>query len=207
MKQTHFLFFTNFYHRHRKALFVTTGIITVVIIIPISFLLLYYDNVQFAIVYGDSMYPALLQGDAVITIKDDSKPDYSFDGLKNGDIIMYHTYAFDPTWAPNVNVIHRVNGSYIYPDTGERVLITKGDNNQDTHALIDYPICEQYYEGKVVARIPFVAIPRVYWGQSYEQLLDDEQLPHWNQQQVILERSAGCTYYDENNPVRPILKE
>jgi signal peptidase I len=159
------------------------------------YVILHYD---FAIVYGDSMFPAYQQGDIAIITKDDK-----FDSLKDGDVIMYHTYAFDPTWAPNVNVMHRVISSYVYPDTGEKVLITKGDNNQDTHALIDYPICEQYYEGKVVAKIPYVALPRVLWGQSYEQLLDDEELPHWNQQQVIAERTAGCMYAEEYN-LKPI---
>jgi signal peptidase I len=167
---------------------ITIGIAAIVSV-SYYYMILHYD---FAIVYGDSMHPAYQQGDVVIIAKEDE-----FDSLKNGDVIMYHTYAFDPTWAPNVNVMHRVIGSYVYPDTGEKVLITKGDNNQDTHALIDYPICEQYYEGTVIGKIPYIALPRVLWGQSYEQLLDDEELPHWNQQQVILERSAGCTYYHD----------
>lgn len=191
-------------HQHQERRIKLAAIITIAttIVVPTTFLFLYYDSIQLAIVYGDSMYPALQQGDVVITIKDSDTPKFRFDNIQNGDVIMYHTYAFDPNWAPNVNVIHRVTGSYIYPDTGQKVYITKGDNNQDTHALIDYPICEQYYEGKVVAKIPFVALPRVLWGQDYEQLLDDEQLPHWNQQQVILERSAGCTYYDDT--LRPV---
>ncbi len=161
-------------------------------IAAVAISVLYYVvtlNYDFAIVYGDSMFPAYQQGDVAIITKD-----AKFDAVKNGDVIMYHTYAFDPNWAPNVNVMHRVVDSYVYNDTGEKVFITKGDNNQDTHALIDYPICEQYYEGKVVAKIPYVALPRVLWGQNYEQLLDDEELPHWNQQQVIAERTAGCTY-------------
>jgi hypothetical protein len=140
------------------------------------------------------MYPAYQEGDVAITVRDNDNPAFSFDNLKNGDVITYHTYAFDPNWAPDVNVMHRVVDSYTFPDTGQKVYITKGDNNQDTHAYIDYPICEGYFRGKVVAKIPWIALPRV-WSQTYEQVVDDEQLPSYNQQQVILERTAGCKYY------------
>jgi hypothetical protein len=40
----------------------------------------------------------------------------------------------------------------------------------------------------------YAHLPRV-WSQIYEQVVDDEQLPSYNQEQIILERMAGCKYH------------
>lgn len=136
-------------------------IVTVFVFIVAPFLII--DSIQFHAVQGTSMTPEYQPGDLVVVVRDE--PDLGFDDMKRGDVIVYHTR--DPEFVEEGSIaMHRVMGSYIEPDTSKKSLITKGDNNAIAEPLLDYPIYEEDFMGKVVAKIPWVALPKV-WIQGF----------------------------------------
>ena len=89
-------------------------------------------------------------GDVVI-VKDGGG--YSFDDVKRGDIIIFHTND-----GGGRTICHRVVQIYSDSQTGERLLKTKGDSNPKSYENFDYPIRKQDYYGKVVFVVPKVGI-------------------------------------------------
>ncbi len=85
------------------------------------------------------------------------------------------------TGGSRCQVMHRIVGSYTLLYTRQKkVYLTKGDSNLDAHALVDYSICEGILQREVVAKIPRIALPRV-WSQTYQQVVEDQNLPTYSQ--------------------------
>lgn len=108
------------------------------------------DN-PFYVVPSESMIPTLNVGD-VVMIRNGAEG-YSFDDVKVGDIIVFHTID-----GGGRTIVHRVVEIYSDPHTGDRLLKTKGDNNPQSYENFDYPIKKQDYYGKVVAVIPKIGL-------------------------------------------------
>jgi signal peptidase I len=114
------------------------------------------------VVQSESMTPTFKKGDLVIIRNDLGFG--SFHDVKIGDVIVFFTH--DPEFIEEGSVVmHRVVTMYRDLD-GNKVLVTKGDANQIPEPLLDYPIREQDYKGKVAYHIPYVALPRT-WFQNF----------------------------------------
>jgi len=104
------------------------------------------DN-PFYVVSSGSMLPSLERGDGVIIRNGQG---FSFNDVVIGDIVVFHS---DDDGGRVI--IHRV--VEIYSDDGQRVLKTKGDANDSSYEVLDYPISEDDYYGKVIFSIPKIA--------------------------------------------------
>lgn len=103
----------------------------------------------FQTVVGRSMLPTFQLGDMIV-IRNDSG--FSFDDVKIGDVIVFRTR--DPEFQYNNISTHRVVSMYTDRLLGEKVLVTKGDNNKMPEPLLDYPILSEQYIGKVAYHLP-----------------------------------------------------
>ena len=93
------------------------------------------------VIASNSMAPKIYKGDIVIIKDTDVKK------VKEGDIIRYRM--------ENYYVVHRV--VTIYEDNnGDRVFITKGDNNDDIDL---YPVKESQFAGVIKFDIPYLGYP------------------------------------------------
>ena len=90
-----------------------------------------------------SMKPTLYVGDLVLIKKCNAN------SVEENDIIEYQRKDY--------SVIHRVIEKY--QKDGETFFITKGDNNK--HADSE-PVSEQKLKGKVILRIPYLAMPTIW---------------------------------------------
>jgi signal peptidase len=81
---------------------------------------------------------------------------YSFNNLKIGDIIVFKSAGTTKT-GQHLTIVHRV--AAIRSDIhGNRIIITKGDANNGFIPLVDYPIRENNYIGKVLYIVPKIGI-------------------------------------------------
>jgi signal peptidase len=109
----------------------------------------------FYVVSSGSMIPTLNVGDLVIIQHSDNNSS-SFNNLKVGDIIVFKSYGVTRT-GQHLSIVHRV--AAIRMDIhSNRIIRTKGDANPSSIPLVDYPITEKNYIGKVVYAIPNVGI-------------------------------------------------
>jgi signal peptidase len=105
------------------------------------------------VVSSGSMIPTLNIGDLVIIQHSNNT---SFNNLKVGDIIVFKSYGVTRT-GQHLTIVHRV--AAIRMDIhSNRIIRTKGDANPISIPLVDYPIMEKNYIGKVVYVIPKVGI-------------------------------------------------
>jgi signal peptidase len=108
------------------------------------------DN-PFYVVPSESMVPTLNVGDVVVIR---NGPDFTFDDVKVGDIIVFHTDD-----GGGRTIVHRVVEIYYYDlQNGDRLLKTKGDNNPQSYEGFDYPIEKKDYYGKVISIIPKIGL-------------------------------------------------
>lgn len=108
------------------------------------------------VIASNSMAPKIYKGDIVI-IKD---ADVS--GVKKGDVIRYQMEGY--------YVVHRVVMINETED-GNRVFITKGDNNDDIDL---YPVKESQYAGIVKFDIPYLGYPTLILSKLLNTNVDDK---------------------------------
>jgi signal peptidase I len=116
----------------------------------------------FYMVASESMVPVLNVGDFIII-----QHNFPFDSLKVGDIIVFKTPGVTTEGEHKV-IVHRIAQIIIITDddnannnnnNNNRIIIrTKGDANSHSIPLLDYPIREGDYIGKVVYIIPKVGL-------------------------------------------------
>ena len=94
-------------------------------------------------VASGSMEPTINVGDVVIVKKCNSND------IEINDVVEYTRKDY--------SVIHRVIDKYQVD--GEFFFITKGDNNNSEDSD---PVSEEMLKGKVIARIPYVALPTIW---------------------------------------------
>lgn len=100
-------------------------------------------NVFPTVLVSGSMQPSINRGDVVIIEKLDEGTEIYVD-----DVILFNAGDFD--------VVHRV--VEIYSEDGKTKYITKGDDNQNRDNVSIETI---NISGKVVARIPYIGLPRL----------------------------------------------
>jgi signal peptidase I len=135
----------------------------------LAILFLVEANNRFYVVVSESMTPNLNTGDIVIVKheKEDRPSFSSFNNLKIGDIIVFK--RLDKSDAePNNTVmprhdiiVHRVV-QVMNDSSGDRILRTKGDANPYSIKLVDFPVNEEDYIGKVIYTIPSLGLILVY---------------------------------------------
>ena len=111
------------------------------------------------VVASGSMIPNLNIGDLLLIKEEHSTNSHSsatFSNLKVGDIIIFKTPGVNVT-GRHETVLHRV-AEIKYDTQGNRIIRTKGDANPSSVPLLDYPIKEANYIGKVVYVIPKVGL-------------------------------------------------
>ena len=109
------------------------------------------------VVSSGSMIPTLNVGDLVIIQhSNNNNTSSSFNNLKVGDIIVFKSYGVTRT-GQHLTIVHRV--AAIRMDIhNNRIIRTKGDANPISIPLVDYPIMEKNYIGKVVYVVPKLGI-------------------------------------------------
>jgi signal peptidase I len=108
------------------------------------------------VVSSGSMIPTLNVGDLVIIQHSNNNTSSSFNSLKVGDIIVFKSYGVTRT-GQHLTIVHRV--AAIRMDIhNNRIIRTKGDANPISIPLVDYPIMEKNYIGKVVYVVPKLGI-------------------------------------------------
>lgn len=101
----------------------------------------------FYVVASESMVPKLKVGDFVVI-----NHNIIFDQLRVGNIIVFKEPVPDQGQEPNA-IVHRIRAIGI-DSQGNKVIVTKGDANDDSIPGVDYPIKQGNYIGKVVYVIP-----------------------------------------------------
>ncbi|MDH3656594.1 MAG: signal peptidase I [Nitrosopumilus sp.] len=119
------------------------GVIVIVMMILVTGVIISDVKDSTFKIESDSMTPILKIGEFV-----EADRSYSFENIREGDIIVFH-----PVDLPETIIVHRVV-SIINEDP--RILMTKGDSNLESIPDIDYPITEKQYLGKVVSIFPNV---------------------------------------------------
>jgi signal peptidase len=133
--------------------YVIISIAAVVIIWLGLKLVLHVDN-PFYVVSSESMVPTLMVGDIVVLRNGEPGGGFSFSDLQVGDIIVFHTED-----GGGRTIVHRVvEISQDDKDTRDRLVKTKGDANPISYEVLDYPIREDHYYGKVILVIPKVGL-------------------------------------------------
>jgi signal peptidase I len=93
-------------------------------------------------------------GDLVILRNGADGTGFSFSDLQDGDIIVFYTED-----GGGRTIMHRIVEIYQdYEGKEERLVKTKGDNNPISYEVLDYPISEADYHGKVISIIPKVGL-------------------------------------------------
>jgi signal peptidase len=112
-------------------------------------------NNPFYVVSSESMVPTLMVGDLVVLRNGIDGSGFSFYDLQVGDIIVFHSED-----EGGRTIVHRVVEIYREDDAEaqDRLVKTKGDNNPVSYEVLDYPIREADYYGKVVSNIPKVGL-------------------------------------------------
>jgi signal peptidase I len=121
-------------------------------------------NNPFYVVSSESMVPTLMVGDLVVLRNGADGGGFSFSDLQVGDIIVFHTED-----GGGRTIVHRIveiyqaeNNNNVDSDRGtkegDRLVKTKGDNNPVSYEVLDYPISEADYYGKVISIIPKVGL-------------------------------------------------
>lgn len=144
--------------------YVISGIVVVAIIVSFLFITQYLFGVfnPFYVVVSESMLPNLKIGDIVI-IKNNT-PEYSFNHLKKGDIIVFKAPGdYMEDGKPRV-IVHRVANIQEFDINGIKRLVvtTKGDNNPDSYNGLDFPILNENYIGKVIYVLPKVGMVSMF---------------------------------------------
>jgi signal peptidase len=154
--------------------------IKIIIIISIIFIIAFVslrtilsDSNPFYVVASGSMVPVLNINDLIIVWGKDSNT--NFNSAKVGDIIVFR--AIDPA-EENKTIVHRVvkifqpgermAGNEIFNGLCDqmplpirspvKVIMTKGDANDCSIPLVDFPITQKNYVGKVIYTIPQIGI-------------------------------------------------
>lgn len=124
-----------------------------IVIVSLPYIFNVKGTSVFQVVVGRSMLPTFQLGDMLV-IRNDSG--YQFNDVQLGDVIVYRTH--DPEFQWNNISTHRVVSMYYVGQ--EKILVTKGDNNAMPEPLLDYPITQTDYIGKVVYHIPGLGLLR-----------------------------------------------
>ena len=115
---------------------------------------------KFYVVVSESMIPTLRTGDAILISSDDATCS-TFNCLKVGDIIVFEPNSRPRDSQPGEIIVHRVQAIELDADN-QRVLRTKGDANPNSIEMVDYPITENQYVGKVNYVIPYLGVILMY---------------------------------------------
>ena len=140
----------------------------VVIILVISFTIhfLFGTINPFYVVVSESMIPNLNIGDLLVI-----DHNYSYNSLRVVDIIVFNTPGVNDK-GQHLTIVHRVAEIITVPTIKRgsggssdqksnniiNIIRTKGDANPGSIRLLDYPIRQQNYIGKVVYVIPKVGL-------------------------------------------------
>ena len=140
--------------KHIAYIVIVLSIVIAIFIIGTKFVLGTTNPVY--VVSSGSMIPTLNVGDLVIIQHSNNNSSSSFNNLKVGDIIVFKSYGVTRT-GQHLTIVHRV--AAIRMDIhSNRIIRTKGDANPISIPLVDYPIIEKNYIGKVVYVIPKLGI-------------------------------------------------
>jgi len=143
------------------------SVVVVILVIGFTIHFLFGTINPFYVVASGSMIPNLNIGDLLVI-----DHNYSYDNLKVGDIIVFNTPGVNNK-GQHLTIVHRVAEIITVPTikrgSGGRsdqnnsnniinIIRTKGDANPGSIRLLDYPIRQQNYIGKVVYVIPKVGL-------------------------------------------------
>ncbi|MEM3708318.1 MAG: signal peptidase I [Nitrososphaerales archaeon] len=110
-------------------------------------------------VSSESMAPTLNVGDYIVV---KAEP---FDNLNVGDIIVFYS-----PWKSNDIIVHRIYDIRIYD--GEKVLITKGDNNYTNPEPDPWYVKKEHYIGKYTGfKIPYLGYLALFFPYPVNYLL------------------------------------
>jgi signal peptidase I len=143
-------------------------IVVVILVIGFTINFLFGTINPFYVVVSGSMIPNLNIGDLLVI-----DHNYNYNNLKVGDIIVFNTPGVNNK-GQHLTIVHRVAEIITVPSIERggsnndqnndnhnsiiKIIRTKGDANPGSIRLLDYPIRQQNYIGKVVHVIPKVGL-------------------------------------------------
>ena len=143
------------------------SVVVAILVISFTIHFLFGTINPFYVVVSGSMIPNLNIGDLLII-----DHNYSYNSLKVGDIIVFNTPGVNDK-GQHLTIVHRVADIITVPGIERggsnndqnnnhnsiiKIIRTKGDANPGSIILLDYPIRQQNYIGKVVYVIPKVGL-------------------------------------------------
>lgn len=143
------------------------SVVIVILVISFTIHFLFGTINPFYVVVSGSMIPNLNIGDLLVI-----DHNYSYNSLKVGDIIVFNTPGVNNK-GQHLTIVHRVAEIITVPTIKRgsggpsdqnnnnniiNIIRTKGDANPGSIRLLDYPIRQQNYIGKVVYVIPKVGL-------------------------------------------------
>lgn len=137
----------------RNFYFLSIGLVIVVLIVMLIVMRPSIDEnlKDFYIVSSESMKPNLNVNDLLYI---DENTD--FDELRIGDIIVFKPPG-TPPGGENIRIVHRIV-EITDEENRERIVKTKGDATDQSIRLLDFPIREENYFGKVEYVFPQVGL-------------------------------------------------
>jgi signal peptidase len=144
---------------NKKAVYIIIFVVVGFAAVSFGFKIIFGLYNPFYVVASGSMIPNLNIGDLLIirhNTSDTANTPYSFNNLKVGDIIVFKTLGVNNE-RQHLTIVHRVAHIFTARDengNNQRIIVTKGDANPGSIRLLDYPIMQANYIGKVVYVIP-----------------------------------------------------
>jgi signal peptidase I len=145
------------------------AMVVVILVIGFTINFLFGTINPFYVVVSGSMIPNLNIGDLLVI-----DHNYNYNNLKVGDVIVFNTPGVNDK-GQHLTIVHRVAEIITVPSIERggsnndqnndnhnnniiKIIRTKGDANPGSIRLLDYPIRQQNYIGKVVYVIPKVGL-------------------------------------------------
>jgi len=135
----------------RAVIYISITVIGIAIVV-VGLRVLLSNYYQTYVVASGSMVPTLNINDFVIVSKLTPFPE-----LKIGDIIVFKSVGSLIPHELHETIVHRIKQIDSGPN-GDRIVRTKGDANPSSIPLIDYPIEEHNYIGKVIYVVPKLGV-------------------------------------------------
>lgn len=151
----------------KQIAYIVIAVAVVIAIIVVGTKYVFGSANPFYVVSSGSMIPTLNVGDLVIIQHNNITS--SFNNLKVGDIIVFKSYGVTRA-GQHLTIVHRV-AAIRMDNNGNRIIRTKGDANPSSISLIDYPIMEKNYIGKVVYVLPKIGIIPLATGRPVSYII------------------------------------
>ncbi|KAM3244149.1 hypothetical protein ACQJBY_055832 [Aegilops geniculata] len=135
-------------------------VIALLVLVPEGMMLVTGVKSPTMAVLSESMEPAIKKGDMVFVHNMSNKP------FREGEVVLFKVDGFEHP------IVHRVIKVYEHRDTGEILILTKGDNNSVDDRFL-YASGQLWLQphaiiGRVAGYLPYAGWPSVFISEAYK---------------------------------------